>query len=235
MFAMDSQTPTDEQLYTKIYHSYINVNSSESTVENYTKLAEDYEKDFVGLGYETPLVVVQTALKYLAGEKTSLAILDVACGTGLVAEGLRKEGFEGDIDGIDGSSGMINIAKAKDKLYRDLRVAFIVPNEPMPYSDNMYDGIVVSGGFGPGHLMPESLGELVRITKRGGVIVFATRYNKQAGEYLKKLDFASEEMVKSGVWKKENVFQTNYFRFDLSAENPNDNALKALVYCFRKC
>ena len=43
----------------KIYGDYICFDSSETTVTNYTKLAEEYEKDFVGLGYDTPHVLAR--------------------------------------------------------------------------------------------------------------------------------------------------------------------------------
>ena len=43
---------------------------------------------------------------------TSLKILDLACGTGIVAEELKKQGYN-DIDGLDPVEGYITTAQAK--------------------------------------------------------------------------------------------------------------------------
>nr|CAB3267676.1 Williams-Beuren syndrome chromosomal region 27 protein-like [Phallusia mammillata] len=225
---MDSQKENDIKLYNKIYGDYINVESTESTVANYTKLAEEYEQDFVGLGYETPGDVAKLALKYLKGDNQQ--VLDIACGTGLVADALRNGGFKGEIDGIDGSPGMLNLAKAKQGVYRKLVEAFVNPGVNLPFDKTTYDAVVCSGGYGPGHLMPATLELLIDVTKAQGVIVFATRDNTQASDYVKELEATVKDLEDKGLWKKSDVIPTTYFRFDKEKGEP----LKAIIYCFQK-
>nr|XP_002129813.1 methyltransferase-like protein 27 [Ciona intestinalis] len=223
-----------KQLYNKIYGTYIDVSSTENTVSNYTTLAKDYETDFVGLGYETPRVIAQTALELIQDQKNS-KFLDIACGTGLVAQELRKSGFKGGIDGIDGSAGMLELAKPKN-LYSQLKEAFIYPGIDMPFENNAYMGVVCSGGFGPGHLDPKVLVDLIRVCVSGGVIVFATRFNAVAGEYVSALNKEIERLEENGLWKKVKNFTTTYFDYDFSnQEDPTKSEpLLASIHCYKK-
>ena len=164
----------------KVYTEYIDTSSTEATVTNYSKLAEDYEKDFVSCGYTTPRSVAKTALDYLKTRQIdyeNATVLDICCGTGLVADGLRSEGFLGAIDGIDASEGMLQVAKSKN-IYRNLCKAFIVPESKIqvPEEQANYNAVVCCGGFGPGHLEPAALQRLADVTNPEGVLVFATRY-----------------------------------------------------------
>ena len=43
----------------------------------------------------------------------------------------------------------------------------------MPVDDATYDGVVSSGTFTLGHVGPEAIGELLRVTKTGGHIVIS--------------------------------------------------------------
>ena len=162
----------------KVYTEYIDTSSTEATVTNYSKLAEDYEKDFVSCGYTTPRSVAKTALDYLKAQQNNenATVLDICCRTGLVADGLRSEGFLGTIDGIDASEGMLQVAKSK-QVYRNLCNAFIVPESKIQVPEQAsYNAVVCCGGFGPGHLDPAALQRLADVTIPEGVIVFATRY-----------------------------------------------------------
>ncbi|XP_076819520.1 methyltransferase-like protein 27 [Clavelina lepadiformis] len=224
-------------LYRKIYGSYIDVTNSEKTVDNYSKLAESYEEDFVGMGYDTPQVLASEALKLLQETKKDLdncKILDIACGTGLVAQGLRNDGFKGSIDGIDGSEGMLKIAEEKG-LYQILKEQFISIDKPILFDDNSYDAIVCCGGFGPGHLIPAALQDLIRVTKSGGLIVYSTRYNEAADAYVKQLTNEADALVTQNKWEKVKIFLAPYFCVDLSAsEEKKSKPLLASIYCYRK-
>lgn len=227
---MAAATSEKIKVLNKIYGEYIDFESSTSTVSNYTKLADEYEKDFVGMGYDTPDVLAKTAVKNLANNCTSTTIFDAACGTGLVADGLLKAGYKGTIDGLDGSSGMLQLAEKKG-MYKELVEAFIYPDKQLDVSDNHYDGVVCCGGFGPGHLEPASLRELVRIVKPGGVVVFATRYNEQATGYVRNLNEVMEQLVNEKKWVVKENYTTNYFDIDFCN---NEKSLLASIYCYQK-
>ena len=220
-------------LYNKIYGKYIDVANTENTVASYEKLAAEYENDFVGLGYETPKEIAAEAVKYL--QLNDAYVLDVACGTGLVGEALRSCNFSGLIDGIDGSKSMLELAQ-KRGIYKNLMEVFIYLDKPMPYSDNQFDAVVCSGGFGPGHLEPAVLKDLIRVVKYGGCVVFATRVNILADAYVQKLNLVIAELENQNFIKKENCISTTYFGFDATASKNNEiKPVDACIYTLRKC
>ena len=169
-------------------------------------------------------------MKHLPANSPSSRVLDVACGTGLVGDGMVKHGYLGNLVGVDGSAGMLRVAGAK-KLYESLVETFIYKDTKLGESDDSYDGVVCCGGFGPGHLDPAVLRELVRVTKQRGVVVFATRYNEHATPYVDKLDGVIGELEEGGQWAKVEKYNTNYFDVDFC---DNSKPLLATIYCYRK-
>jgi ubiquinone/menaquinone biosynthesis C-methylase UbiE len=57
----------------------------------------------------------------------------------------------------------------------------------IPVNDNAYDGVVSSGTFTHGHVGPGAMHELVRVTKKGGLITISVNE-----KHWKALDFESE-------------------------------------------
>ncbi len=92
--------------------------------------ASQFDRALVdGLDYRAPRLLA-SALERIVGGRPFRRCLDLGCGTGLMAEALT--GMTGEIDGIDLSANMIEIARSK-ALYRDLRVADIgvaMANQP---------------------------------------------------------------------------------------------------------
>ncbi|CAH1797662.1 unnamed protein product [Owenia fusiformis] len=99
-------------------------------------------------------------------------ILDVAAGTGRVAEELQKLGYK-NLDALDPSTGMLTIAREK-QLYRNHIPTFILETGT-PILHDEYDGLVTSGGMGEGHIPPEAMHEMARVVKPGGIICIAMR------------------------------------------------------------
>jgi len=228
--ASKTATGADGKVLEKIYGEYIDFTSSENTVKNYTKLASDYERDFVGMGYDTPGVLAMRTVEQLGSNTEDTVLFDACCGTGLVADGLLKAGFKGKVDGVDGSKGMLEVAESKN-VYRNLKEAFIYADKPMEVEAGAYDGVVVCGGFGPGHLEPEVLEEFLRITKAGGLVVFATRFNEHANDYVRQLDAVIARLASEGKWSLKSVFKSKYFDVDFCNRG---EALMAKIYCYQK-
>mmetsp|Transcript_10160 Transcript_10160/g.16809 ORF Transcript_10160/g.16809 Transcript_10160/m.16809 type:complete len:638 (+) Transcript_10160:95-2008(+) len=130
------------------------------------------------------------------GAGAAALVLDAGCGTGRVAEVCREcqeespcAGLQGtSYDGIDYSRGMLSVCLQKKGLYRRLVQADLtrpLPNSPPAavmgsqathqFRDGMYCGVVSSGTFLQGHLGPEALPELCRVTRPGGFLVFSVR------------------------------------------------------------
>ena len=232
---MDCDAVSNDSLNVKkVYTEYIDTSCSEKTVNNYSKLAEDYEKDFVSSGYTTPAFVAETAIQHVENSGPSCAFLDVCCGTGLVADGLRLKGFLGSIDGIDASTGMLQVAMKKN-VYRDLKYEFIVPENKLS-STTMYDAVVCCGGFGPGHLSPYVLKHLVEVTKHNGIITFATRFNDAACDYVCLLKKEIDRLQSEGCLLLLNKHNSQYFDIDFhkKEETGITQPLLATIYCCKR-
>lgn len=91
-------------------------------------------------------------------------VLDIGCGTGLVAEALGAR----PVDGVDISPEMLAAARAKG-VYRDLIEADVTKALTLP--DGAYEGLVSAGTFTVGHVGPEALPELIRIAAPGALFV----------------------------------------------------------------
>ena len=107
-------------------------------------------------------------------------VLDVGCGTGLVAVALRRdtagEGVEWVIDGVDSSAAMLAEAGSRrgpdgKPLYRQLVQADLT--EPLADRDDLapgsYAGVLSSGTFGAGDLGPQLLRALIPLGRPGAL------------------------------------------------------------------
>ena len=94
------------------------------------------------------------------------AILDIGCGTGLVATAIRKVDPSAVIDGVDISPDMLGKARAKGE-YRDLVAADLTAGCSHIATD--YAAIVSAGTFTFGHLGPELIPDMVGLCRPGAV------------------------------------------------------------------
>ena len=133
----------------------------------YKNWASDYESDVINLaGYVGHLITSDLLLNYL--RNTESIVLDAGCGTGLVGEILYKNNFR-NMDGVDFSQEMLNIAHQKN-IYQSLKLVDLT--KKLDYENDSFDAIICAGTFTCGHVGPEALREMVRITKQGGYICF---------------------------------------------------------------
>ena len=134
----------------------------------YDKWAQTYDIDVrhAGVDYVAPAVTAQAVVA--ANGNIAGSILDAGCGTGLVGVALSQAGAK-DIDGIDISSGMLDVAR-KSGAYKDLSVVDM--SKAIDKKDQSYDVITCVGIFTEAHVGPvPALQELVRIVKKDGLIV----------------------------------------------------------------
>jgi ubiquinone/menaquinone biosynthesis C-methylase UbiE len=147
----------------------------------YKSWANKYEDDVINLaGYVGHLITSDLLLSYLRNNQAK--ILDAGCGTGLVGEILIKNSFQ-NLVGVDFSQEMLNIAKQKN-VYKSLELADLT--KKLDYEDNLFDAVICAGTFTCGHVGPEALNEMVRITKNEGYICFTVREQEwEAAPYEK--------------------------------------------------
>ena len=144
--------------------------NQEELEELYRVWADKYDY-VVGevIGYVGHSITTELLLKYLDNSKAK--ILDAGCGTGLVGEILYEKKFN-NIVGVDFSQPMLDQALEKN-VYQSLGLADLT--EKLTFKDKTFDAITCAGTFTCGHVGPEALLEMVRVTKNGGYISFTVR------------------------------------------------------------
>ena len=153
----------------------------------YNEWADHYENDLENLKYRSPQAAVDTLVKYVdekdmpSGDK--LQILDAGCGTGLDAQCLNQSKLADHVlvDGLDLSPGMLAVAQRHD-LYCKLEVADL--SKCINCNDSCYDIALCVGTLTKGHVGPQLLNELVRVTRPAGLVI-ATVHDEiwQSGGY----------------------------------------------------
>lgn len=142
------------------------VDGPEAARRLYGEWAASYDDAFGGdWGYVAPREIARLLLAEV-GDLTP--ILDIGAGTGQVAEHLC--GLP--VDGIDITPEMLAIAETKG-LYRDLIEGDLT--RPLDLPDGIYGAVISCGTFTHGHVGPECLPELLRVTRPGAPFCCSTR------------------------------------------------------------
>ena len=170
--------------------------------EVYEAWAPSYEADLVeGYGY-TAHRIAAGAMAAACPDRTA-AILDIGCGTGLVAAELAAKGFSA-IDGFDASRRMLAEARAKG-VYRRLFEGDV--RDPGAIEPDRYDAVIAVGVFGGGHVGPEDLECFARPARMGGpIVLYANAIPYVEDDYPSHL----RRLEEGGVWTVERAEQTNY-------------------------
>ncbi len=161
-----------------IKNSHLLNGDTQALAEYYKTWAKTYDKDVEGQAYRGPDVIADlldelAPRDYAKKGQDSLRLVDAGCGTGLSGIALAKRGFE-TIDGFDLSHEMVSEAR-KTGAYRALHGGVDMNEPPLSIADDSYDVAVCCGVFTIGHVNPSALGELARITRKGGLVLVSTR------------------------------------------------------------
>lgn len=142
------------------------------TVTKETELAEQIAGAWAYESLHVPALFRQWCPRILdaAGVSSGHRVLDVACGTGVLArEALKRIGPEGMVAGIDSGPGMLAVA-AELAPEAEWKVASA---ESLPYTEKSFDAVVSQFGlmfFSDRH---QALREMVRVLRPGGRLVVA--------------------------------------------------------------
>ena len=164
----------------------------EELTGEYNVWASDYDADLQSLGFTGPRAGAETLAKYVTDRNAVL--LDAGAGTGMVGEELARLGFT-HITALDLSPGMLTVANRKS-VYEDLVVGEL--GKPLAFETGRFAGTTCIGTLTFGHAPPESLDELVRVTRPGGVVVFSMRtdYYTEGG-----FDVKQASLEQTGKWR----------------------------------
>ena len=107
-----------------------------------------------------------------SGVKSNDKVLDVGCGTGVVAITAARCGA--DVDGSDLTPELIERAKENSKISQldvDFKIADV---EDLPYNNEQFDFVLSQFGhmFAPRPIV--AIDEMLRVLKPGGIIAFST-------------------------------------------------------------
>ena len=120
-------------------------------------------------------------------------ILDAGAGTGLLGVALVELGYTR-LDAFDLSPAMLAEAEPK-RVYGRLVEARL--GDPLPFATAAYDAIVACGVLTTGHAPAACLDELVRITSRGGYVIFTLRSDLPPSGFAEKI----AELDGAGSWE----------------------------------
>jgi SAM-dependent methyltransferase len=175
---------------------------SDSSEGIYDEWANNYDHDLISeFGYLSPTVVAEAIDQAL--DNKFIKIMDYGCGTGLVGEQLHNKGFRY-IDGLDISSGMLDIAASKN-VYQKLEVVDLTI--PLLLDDGLYDAAVCVGAMGAGHIGKEHITEMIRPVKKEGIFIATVN-----GMYFEpdRFDLFFREQESLGRWKILTLDEFNY-------------------------
>ena len=162
-----------------------------------------YNKDMVDWNYTAPQETVSVLKKHVFNKNCK--ILDAGCGTGLVGIELKKCGYS-NIDGVDFSQNMLDLIP--QGIYKKIEKVDL--NKLLKFKDNMYDVVMCVGTFTYGHVKPQALDELIRITKNGGLICFTIN----EGIYEEYgFDNKIKELTNNKLWNVKEFFKFLYIKF----------------------
>ncbi|MDH3679296.1 MAG: methyltransferase domain-containing protein [Acidimicrobiia bacterium] len=176
------------------------VSTPAENAELYRRWAPTYEDDFMaGHGYvyhrEVAAVFAEVA------DDSDGPVLDVGCGTGVVGDEIVRLGRWA-VDGLDLSPEMLALAAEKRNLAGEPAYGHLIEadlTESLDIGSATYGSVVSAGTFTTGHVGPESIAELARIVRPGGLLVLgvnsrffaAANFEGHLAEWLESGMFAS--------------------------------------------
>nr|XP_033778097.1 methyltransferase-like protein 27 isoform X2 [Geotrypetes seraphini]XP_033778098.1 methyltransferase-like protein 27 isoform X2 [Geotrypetes seraphini]XP_033778100.1 methyltransferase-like protein 27 isoform X2 [Geotrypetes seraphini]XP_033778101.1 methyltransferase-like protein 27 isoform X2 [Geotrypetes seraphini]XP_033778102.1 methyltransferase-like protein 27 isoform X2 [Geotrypetes seraphini] len=205
----------------------------EEKLQFYDRWALEYEQDVEVLEYRAPYLAAECLASVFPADRDSQTILDVACGTGLVAVELYRHGFC-IFHGVDGSERMLQHAEQK-RLYQELKLN-ILGYEPLAAPTDRYDAVITVGALSIGQVPLSVMPELCRVTKPGGFLCLTTRTNHSNLQYKSELEKRLQDLEGTGLWERVTVLEVQKWEKATSMEeaSPDSDFISGAVYLYRK-
>ena len=180
------------------------VKTPEDNIKLYKVWASSYDDDFAKKNdYRSPVLISNYYDKY--SNKNDVPVLDVGAGTGLIAEVMNKKNTI-DIDAIDISPEMLESAKSKN-CYNKLIEADLTKN--LDIDNNYYGAIVSAGTFTHGHVGPNALDELLRVTKPSGLFVITIHSKVYVNQNFEQKFQDINEQITDLTFHEEKAYGNN--------------------------
>ncbi len=178
----------------EVYHAA----SPSDLAKTYDDWAADYDADMLATGYAHPAVICGLTSRYVSD--TATPILDAGVGTGNIGLLLSILGFT-NLHGLDMSQGMLAKAKARG-IYSSLHQGIL--GAALDFPSSRFSCVVSTGTFTTGHAPASAFGELTRVVKPGGHLIFTmgTTVWVENG-FAQKLDALCRQGLLIPVWQSE--------------------------------
>lgn len=181
--------------------------------EHYDEIALNYEGIYKRVGYPDPEKCQQMVSKFMSPHDTKedINIIDFGCGSGLVGEALRQDGFK-NITGIDISQKMLDLAKSKS-IYSNLEKFELCQDDHIGtfsmHLRNKFDFMTAAGLINNNYMDEKLFEQMLLSTKQCGYLVFTARFS-YLGDfwYVDKL----AELEKAGRIKF--MHSESFFKYD---------------------
>nr|XP_003227231.2 PREDICTED: Williams-Beuren syndrome chromosomal region 27 protein [Anolis carolinensis] len=205
----------------------------EQQLRFYDAWAAEYDEDVSVLEYGAPRFAAACLAAAFGDDPQEALVLDVACGTGRVAQELHTAGFR-HFHGLDGSPGMLELARRKD-LYQDLKQC-LLGQEGLPSPEGCYDAVVIVGALSEGQVPVNVVPELLRVAKPGGFVCMTTRNNRSSLPYKTILEKVLADLEQKGLWEKMAAEGIERWERATSEEEsgPGLEYISGVVYLYRK-
>lgn len=203
----------------------------------YDDWAPEYDQDVAVLKYQAPSLAVDCLSRALRGPPHDAQILDVACGTGLVAVELQARGFL-QVQGVDGSPEMLKQAQARG-LYHHLSLCAL-GQEPLPSPEGTFDAVIIVGALSEGQVPCSAIPELLRVTKPGGLVCLTTRTNPSNLPYKEDLEATFDSLEQAGAWERLVTQPVDHWELATSEQEigldtcANDGFISGIIYVYRR-
>lgn len=207
----------EERQAVKMIFSYL-AGQNQAISENYDAIAHFYDDLLSFMGYQVPAKIAQALTECLNWHHQNLTIFDAGAGTGLLGDFFRKAEFKGRLIGLDISEKSIQyIQKHRSGVYNKAKVGDLTDLSGI--SDASIDVVASAGviGIAP----PESLDELLRITKPGGLMVYS--FNKARYESEPTWEQKHQSFLQQKRWQPIEGYPKTYLYY-------NNQQLKAPGY-----
>ncbi|XP_038563949.1 methyltransferase-like protein 27 isoform X1 [Micropterus salmoides] len=225
---MSAVTNTFENVKAVILSAHKSTTSAEK-VNFYNSWAKNYDQDVAVLDYRAPSLAANSISSHFSGDRDAAVVLDVACGTGLVAKQMKRHGFCHFV-GIDGSEAMLESAR-ESGLYKDLKQCML-GEEPLPVQCGYFDVVVIVGALSVGQVPVGAVREFCKSTKPGGYVCMTTRSNRDNVDYKAALERELKQMEEEGLWTCVEVAEVD--DWERAVSELEDGYISGAVYLYKK-
>eukprot|EP01025_Chloroclados_australasicus_P056014 TRINITY_DN6881_c0_g1_i4.p1 TRINITY_DN6881_c0_g1~~TRINITY_DN6881_c0_g1_i4.p1 ORF type:complete len:717 (+),score=45.89 TRINITY_DN6881_c0_g1_i4:189-2339(+) len=170
---LSEEEKQDHQCAVPVLQNHAFRAEKEQVEDIYDEWAETYEADsLLKLGFASPNICAAEVARILPDKGSR--VLDVGCGTGLLADLLEERGLYALYIGLDMSTKMLDIAAKKGKYEQLVRQDICVypwPVDTASVDACMCNGVLIYVDD------PDCLDEFVRVTRVGGHVVLMFRHD----------------------------------------------------------